>query len=77
MPQVVPPEMLIAEPHHHVVPMRGITQDRCRDPAAAQAGEQAAIGLPHGIQPPGNKIPRLFDDRHFPCPLAPSSPPVR
>jgi len=43
VPQVVPTEVLIAEPGHDVIPMRGVTQDRGGDPAAAGAGKEPGI----------------------------------
>jgi hypothetical protein len=52
MPQIVPAQVLIAEPSHHVIPMRGVTKDRCADPAAAGAGEQRSAGrLGDGREP--------------------------
>ncbi len=57
-PQVMPPQMLIAQAQNHVVPVGGVTQNRRRNPATARAGERAGIGLPHGIQPPGNEPAR-------------------
>lgn len=65
MPQVVPPKMLMTKPHYHVVPVCGVAQDRCRDPATARAGKQPGIGLRHGVQSPGHEVAGLFDDRHF------------
>ena len=45
MTQVVPPKVLIAWPGHHVIPMRGVTQDRGGDPAAAGPVNSRASGF--------------------------------
>ena len=44
VPQVVPTQVLIAEPDHDVIPMRGVTKDRSADAAAARAVNSRASG---------------------------------
>jgi hypothetical protein len=48
---------------YHLVPVRGITQDCCTDPAAARAGKQARHRIiADGVQPPLNQRAYLPDD---------------
>ena len=44
MAQTVPTQVLIAEPDHDVIPMRGVTKDRSADAAAARAVNSRASG---------------------------------
>lgn len=49
--QIVPTQVLIAEPDHDVIPMRGVTKDRGADPAAA--GLYGFTGRPKVMWPEG------------------------
>jgi hypothetical protein len=51
--------------------MRGVTQDRGGDPAAAGAGEQPGIRVRvDDVKAAGDQLAPFFDDGYFPCPLA-------
>ena len=41
----------MAKPGNHVVPMRGVTQDRGGNPAAARTGEQPGMPVPPLMTP--------------------------
>jgi hypothetical protein len=70
VPQIVPAEMLEAELVDDVVPVRGVTQYRRADPAAAWAGEQPGTRFLRGVPAPADHLPELDDDRHGPGTLA-------
>src|SRR5712672_1665180 len=71
MTQVMTPQVAMSELGYHVVPVRGVTQDRGGDPAAARSGEQACHRIiADDIQPSLHERAYLPDDWHPSCPLA-------
>src|ERR1019366_3803405 len=71
MPQVMPDKMLVPERRHDLIPVRGVPQDRRRDPAAPRTGEQARrLVVAQDVESSADQFTRLFNDRHFPSPLA-------
>lgn len=71
VPQIVPTEVLITKPGHHVIPVCCVTQHRGTDPAAARAGEEPGIWVRvDDVQAAGDQLAPFFDDWHLPGPLA-------
>jgi hypothetical protein len=71
MTQVMTPQVVMSELGYHVVPVRGVTQDRGGDPTAARAGEQTRHRIiADDIQPSLHERAYLPDDWHPSCPLA-------
>lgn len=69
--EVVPAEVLVAEPSDDLVPVRRVAEDRRRDPAAAWSDEQARIRIiSQFFQPAANDIAYLRNQRNEPCALA-------
>ena len=68
--QVMPPEMLVPEASHHLIPMGRVAKDSRGDPAAAGAGEQAPVIVAHHVQAGRDQLARLLDNRHLAGPLA-------